>query len=152
MSSLLLETLQWAGLHKRHGDIYHRLLGKFKGYGLRETPVLYGNRNQGFFGRVIGDISAATIPVVKKNGVLELQAGHAQGLQIDDQFVLYPLASNERDCRPQDSVVTRVVGTRAFTSDLEQVDKLCIHPPRTGWIGRVLTDRKSTRLNSSHWE
>ena len=50
LSYILLETLKWFGLNTSHGDIHHRMLAKFLGCGLPQTPAFYGNPNQGFFG------------------------------------------------------------------------------------------------------
>jgi hypothetical protein len=139
LSYLLLEIIKRVGLTKRHKDIHDHLRAKFEGFGLPQNPVLYGNRNQGFFGQVNSEITAINIPViVKRDGLLELKAGHAHGISAGDLFVLYPLGCNE-DLRSQrHSAVVRVSGTRGLTSDLEPLDILSIRI-QTGWIARALT-------------
>lgn len=148
LSYFLLRTIECCGLTKRHGDVYDHLRAKFQGSGLRQTPVLYGNRNQGFFGQVNSDITIVAVPiVVRRNGTLELQAGHAQGIEIDDQLVLCPLDCAEGEHRSQGhSVVVKAVRTRALTSDLEQLDLQSAILVRTGWLARPLTQLSLRRF------
>jgi hypothetical protein len=138
LSYFLLRTVKRVGLTKRHGDIYDHLRAEFQSSGLRQNPVLYGNRNQGFFGQVNSDIMAAAIPIiVRQDKTLELQAGYAHGVETNDQLVLYPFGCAEGDPRSQgNSVVAKVASTRALTSDLERLDLPSI---RTGWMAIALT-------------
>ena len=140
LSYFLLESLKCVGLTKRHMDIYNHLHAKFRGSGLPHNPILYGNRNQRFFGQASSDITAVAVSIiVKRGGLLELQAGHAHGVTTDDQFVLYHLGCAEGDPGSQGHLVNvKVVGTRALTSDLEQLDTSPIRI-RTGWMARVCT-------------
>ncbi|KAE8442778.1 hypothetical protein EG329_002866 [Mollisiaceae sp. DMI_Dod_QoI] len=140
LSYFLLKTVECVGLTRRHGDVHGHLCARFRGSGLRHTPVLYGNRNQGFFGQVSSDITKTAIPIiVRKDDTLELQAGHTHGVEIDDQLVLYPLGCVEGDPRLQgNSVVAKIAGTRALTSDLELLGTPSIRI-RTGWMASALT-------------
>jgi hypothetical protein len=148
LSYYILKTIKYVGLKKRHGDMYDHLCAKFRGSGLRQTPVLYGNRNQGFFGQVNSDITTTAVPIiVKQNDTLELQAGHAHGVEIDDQLILCALDCPKGDHRSQGhSVVVKVVGTRALTSDLERLDPPSAIPVRTGWLARPLTQLSLQRF------
>ncbi|KAI9684130.1 MAG: hypothetical protein M1829_003400 [Trizodia sp. TS-e1964] len=140
LSYYLLSIFNQMSLTKRHGDIYDHLRAKFRKSGIPQTPVLYGNRNQGFFGPVNSDITAAAVSIiVRENGTLELQAGQAHGVSTDDQFVLYPFDRAQDDDKSQeDAVVGKVASSRSLTSDLEQLSKPSI-PVRTGWMARTLT-------------
>jgi Caspase domain len=136
MSYFLLQTIKSVGLTKRHRDIYNYVLAKLRGSGMRrQNPVLYGNKNQHFFGRTNEDITAAAVSVVvAKNGTIELQAGHAHGVCDGDQFILHPLGPAKDDPQSQQlSVVSKVTHSRALTSDLELLDLPSIHV-RTGWM------------------
>jgi hypothetical protein len=141
LSYFLLETIKSVGLTKRHRDIYDHVCAKFRGSSLRrQNPVLYGNQNQGFFGRTSMDITAAAVSVVvTKNGGLELQAGHAHGVCEGDQFILHPLNPAKDDLQSQDhSVASKVTCVRALTSDLELTDLPSIRV-RTGWMAEPVT-------------
>jgi hypothetical protein len=140
LSYFLLESIKCVGLTKRHMDIYNHLRAKFRGSGLPHNPILYGNGNQCFFGQASSGITAAAVPIiVKRGGILELQAGHAHGVTTDDQFVLYHLGCAEGDSGFQGCLVNaKVVSTKALISDLEQLNT----PPiriRIGWMARVYT-------------
>ncbi|KAF7506159.1 hypothetical protein GJ744_012223 [Endocarpon pusillum] len=140
LSYFLLRAIKCVGLKKRHGDIYDHLRARFQSSGLPQNPVLYGNRNQGFFGQVNSDITAIDVSItVRQNGTLELQAGHAHGISTGDKFLLYHLGYAEGDPRSQGhSVVTKVTDARALTSDLERLDTPSVRV-RTGWMARALT-------------
>jgi hypothetical protein len=140
LSYFLLEILKKVGLTKRHRDMHKYLCAKFHGSVLAQNPVLYGNGNQGFFGEVNSDITEAAIPIIaRKNGSLELQAGYAHGVKIDDLLVLYPFNCVKGDSRSQGhSVVAKVTGTRALTAELKLSDTLSI-PIETGWMAEALT-------------
>ena len=121
-----------------HGDVHHRMRAKFLGCGLPQTPVFYGNPNRGFFGETKWNFNSATVPiVVSKDGRLELQAGHAQGLKTEDKLVLCRIGCDERG-EPQNLVDAEIVAIRAFTADLQLIDKTSTKV-RTGWTGRALS-------------
>ena len=65
-SYFLLSILERVGLTKRHHDIHNYLSAKFQSSCLPQNPVLYGNRDQGFFGQVNSDTSAVAVPIILK--------------------------------------------------------------------------------------
>ena len=75
--------------------------------------------------------------VVLKDGRLELQAWHAQGLKTEDKLVLCRIGCDERG-EPQDLVDAKIVGIRAFTADLQLINNSSTNV-RTGWTGRALS-------------
>ncbi|KAL2812792.1 hypothetical protein BDW59DRAFT_155115 [Aspergillus cavernicola] len=137
LSYFLLETVKRVSLTKRHNDIYNHLRAKFQGSGLPQNPVLYGNKNQGFFGLAESDAISPAVPIIgRPDGTLQLTAGRAHGVSDGDQFVLYPFDSAESGPRSQaPSVVARVVYARGLTAELEQLGDPCIS--RTGWMARA---------------
>jgi hypothetical protein len=147
LSYFLLKTIECVSLTKRHKDIHAHLCAKFQERGLQQTPVLYGNRNQGFFGLVDSDITPTAIPiVVKSDGALQLRAGHAHGVKINDQLILYPFGSGEGDARSEGDLVTaKVTNARALTSQLEPLNIPSIRI-RTGWMARSLTHHSLKRF------
>jgi Caspase domain len=137
LSYLLLRILECGGPVEKHKDIYDRLRAEFRKYKLRQNPVFYGNKDQVFFGGTNFEITAATVPIIEKDGSLELLAGQAHGVSDGDQFALYPLSSAEPTSQ-RESVVAKVAHARALTSNLERLDRTSIRV-RTGWMARVLT-------------
>ncbi|KAK2009604.1 hypothetical protein LZ32DRAFT_639915 [Colletotrichum eremochloae] len=123
LSYYLLDTIKQAGLSRRHRDIHGRLLAKFQGSSQirNQTPMLYGNKDQSFFGPTGSRLFAFNIPIIRwENGILELQAGLAHGFQHGDQFILSPLALADGPAElRQSSVVANITCTRGLTSDLE---------------------------------
>jgi hypothetical protein len=104
-------------------EIYNHLRAKFQGSGLPHNPILYGNRNQCFFGQASSDITAIVVSIiVKRGGFLELQADHAHGVTTSNQFVLYHLGCAEGEPGFQGHLVNvKVTGIKAPTSNLEQL-------------------------------
>ena len=144
LSYFLLKSLETVGLAKKHKDIYDVLCAKFRKSPLSQNPVLYGNKGQGFFEHPGSGSITTTVPIIEKDGTLELQAGQAQGVSDGDQFALYPLGSVELGPRSQqDPVISQVTHTRAFTSDLQRLDTTPIYA-KTGWIASALV-RSSLR-------
>ncbi|KAI0546015.1 caspase domain-containing protein [Xylaria curta] len=139
LSYFLCTAMKSVGLTTRHKDIYDFVRVKVQGAGLPQNPVLYGNANQGFFGKVDSSITDVTIPIiVKKDKTVVLQAGAAHGVSVDDQFLLMPLKSSSVDPRsPGCSLVAQVYRTRGLTSDLRLQDESL--QVRTGWTATALT-------------
>ncbi|KAJ4344619.1 uncharacterized protein N0V89_012363 [Didymosphaeria variabile] len=135
----LLESLKEVGPAKRHKDIYDNLSVKFRKSGLQQHPVRYGNKRQGFFDHVQSDVAALTVPIIQKRDKgLQLQAGHAHGINDGDQFILCPWGSADlRSEMQESSVMARVTHARAFTSDLERLEDQISVPVKTGWVGRA---------------
>jgi len=139
LSYFLLDFVKDFGLTKRHRDMHNYLCAKFRDSILPQNPLLYGNGNQGFFGQVNSDITEADIPIiVRKDGTLELLAGYAHGVRIDDLLILHPVGHAEGDLRSQGhSMAAKITDTRALTSDLKLSDTLST--PQTGWTAKALT-------------
>lgn len=137
LSYYLFKTLTEFGGHgKKHKDIYDHLRAKFQKSGLRQHPVLYGNKDQGFFGHTESEVAEATVPIiVNKDDSLKLQAGQAHGVFYGDQFALHPLGRVERI---QQVVIATVVHVRALTADLKGLDMTPIRI-QTGWSANSLT-------------
>ncbi|KAK0113059.1 hypothetical protein ONS95_014765 [Cadophora gregata] len=140
LSYFLLDFVKDFGLTKRHRDMHNYLCAKFRDSILPQNPVLYGNGNQGFFGKVSSDINNAAIPIiVRQDGTIELQAGYAHGVNTDDQLLLHPLDCVEHEPRSRwHSVAAEVADARALTSDIKLSDTPSI-PIQTGWMAKVLT-------------
>ncbi|KAF4637037.1 hypothetical protein G7Y89_g1035 [Cudoniella acicularis] len=140
LSYFLRRTLDEPGGYGRHHrDIYKYLRALFKGSTVEQSPVLFGNANQGFFGPVTVQSDKNVIPIVRKqNRNLQLQAGEAHGVCSGDQFILFPFAPANPSLPSMDnSILTSITRAGALTSDLESVDTELII--QTGWLAKSLT-------------
>ncbi|KAL2820070.1 caspase domain-containing protein [Aspergillus granulosus] len=139
LSYLLLETLEKHGLTLSHGNLCDHLRARFLNLPIRQTPMLYGNREQPFFGGRNNQVGVRSAPVrkQKQDGTLILEAGCAHGICDGDQFLLCPLDSGATDTRSQ-PVRAVSVNTRALVTELKVLDgtETAI---RTGWCAVPLT-------------
>ncbi|KAM5352922.1 hypothetical protein ACJ41O_005644 [Fusarium nematophilum] len=120
LSRLLYLILRDDWLDKRHKDIYYRLCAKFRGSSLQQSPVLYGNKDQVFFGQCSLAAARITIPVVRSGQHLILRAGQAHGVSNGDDFVLYPC--NRVDGFHGNAVTAQVDTIQPLTSTLHLRD------------------------------
>ncbi|OCK98481.1 uncharacterized protein K441DRAFT_654680 [Cenococcum geophilum 1.58] len=128
------------GLGRQHRDIYKHLCAGFERSSVEQSPALYGNKDQGFFGPVSFQSDTTLIPIIKKqNGSLQLQAGQAHGICNGDRFALFPFTCTDPDSSlKENTAVSKVTHTRALTSNLELVGTTFIHI-QTGWLAKPLT-------------
>lgn len=141
LSYFLMKVLREdGGIGNSVNHIYERLRAEFRMAGVRESPVLYGNKDQSFLGQAILRNPTKGVIVSKKpDGRLELQVGLAQGVGVGDQFGLYP-SGISRFVGQGDYMIARVVRVRAFTSDLEQLNTH--YTPEWGrWVAKALSQR-----------
>ena len=144
LSHFLVKVLKEdGGIGNSVNHIYERLRAEFRTKGVRESPVLYGNKSQSFLGQAILRSPTKSVIVSKRqDGSLELQVGLAHGVGMGDRFTLYPSGTSRFSAQGVYSIA-RVIRARAFTSDLEQID---IHS-RLDW-GRwvaITLDQRSLR-------
>lgn len=140
LSYCLLLAIQIVGVSGRHIDIHNHLCATFRYFQLPQNPVLYGNKDQGFFGQVDRSAPRSTTSMInRKTGIIELQAGHAHGVETGDQFELCPLDSASTNSRSWASpVMATVQNTRPLTSDLV-LSEPPSSPPRPGWLAKART-------------
>ena len=137
LSYFLLRTFaKLGGIKEKQRHVYHLLCARFRESWPQQNPVLYGNKDQTFFGRINRECDAIPIQIVKKrDGSLQLQAGQAHGVCDGDRFTVSPFGSAEHDTK---SLVAEVIHAGALTSGLEPLDTT---PTRiqTGWDAKALT-------------
>lgn len=140
LSYFLLRTFtECDGLRKKHKNIYHHLCARFRKSAPQQNPVLYGNKDQGFFGNINSGFDINPISTVEWDGNLQLQAGRAHGVCDGDRFNLRPLGSVESNSSPKgEPVIAEVTQTRALTSYLKLLKTTSVCD-RTGWIAESLT-------------
>ena len=120
LTHFLLETLKKeGGVGNTVSHIYRCLLAEYRREGFPESPVFYGNKRQGFLvqSRVI-DPTRCIAVIEKSGGVLELQAGQAHGVGVNDSFIICPSGMTTY-IAPQLGTALSITNARAFTSDLE---------------------------------
>ncbi|OTB18768.1 hypothetical protein K445DRAFT_8792 [Daldinia sp. EC12] len=137
LSYFLLTTLKrYDAIETAHSDIYKTICILFSEYRLRQHPILYGNRSQGFLGFTSSQFNS-TIPILQRDdGRLELQAGLAHGILEGDNFALWPSVSSRSE--KGTLVVSKVVHAGGLVSNLERLET-SYDRPRTGWIATALT-------------
>ncbi|MCJ1269028.1 hypothetical protein MMC22_008916 [Lobaria immixta] len=114
---LLRAFTECDGLRKKHRNIYQHLCAGFRKSGPQQNPVLYGNKDQGFFGHTISGIDINLISIIERDGSLQLQAGQAHGVCDHDRFTVRPLGSVESNSSSKgDPVIAEVTQARALTS------------------------------------
>lgn len=154
LSYFLLKTFtECGGLEKKHRNIYHHLCARFRKLGWQQNPVLYGNKNQGFFGNINSGIDMNPISIVDRDGNLQLQAGQAHGVCDGDQFTLRPLGSSESNSSLKgEPILVKVTQAMPLTSYVKLLNMTAVCD-RTGWIAdplnRAFYQKFPIRLASS---
>lgn len=138
LSFFLVRSLKDFGMSKRHRDVFYRISPSFKANKLDQTPALYGNKNQEFFGPHTLATTRPVIPAYKRQDTVALQAGQAHGLREGDDFVLYPSGVVDDNAALHNNVITaRVSNLGPLTSILrladgdKMVESNCVAEPQT---------------------
>lgn len=136
LSYFLFKALSDHGLGRRHKDIHRHLCAKFWESCQAQHPVLYGNKDQAFFGRIDPYRNARSMSIFKCDRSLRLLAGLAHGLGLGDRFALSPFGpSSDRDV--EGNFIANITHLWPLTSELELLGTP--HSLQTGWIAEPLT-------------
>lgn len=135
LSFMLLQMLKEDdGLTNHVHDIYERLRSAFRKFRITQTPVLLGNKRQGFFGRPDINGLGTTLPAAdKEDGTLEIQVGHAHRVQFSNSFTLHPC----RSASDKTVSTATVISTTAFTSSIKLLENSNFYRLGT-WRARAL--------------
>ncbi|MCJ1328908.1 hypothetical protein MMC10_005585 [Thelotrema lepadinum] len=91
-----LVSLRRNALDVNYSFLYQHILTKFHIAWPQQTPMHYGNKHFGFFGNVMVESEPKYTPIFKaKDGQLCLRAGHVHGVNLGDQYAVYPFDSPE---------------------------------------------------------
>ncbi|KAM0496517.1 hypothetical protein ACHAP8_007416 [Fusarium lateritium] len=139
LSFFLARCLKDFGMNKRHRDVFYRLSPSFKENELEQTPALYGNKNQEFFGPHTLATTRPVIPAYKDGqDAVFLQAGHAHGFREGDDFILYPSGVVDDNDALHNNVITASLsnlGPLTSVLHLTGVEKMkdtkCVAEPQT---------------------
>ncbi|ETS81127.1 hypothetical protein PFICI_06129 [Pestalotiopsis fici W106-1] len=128
LSYLLLRILkEHDSLNSNHKLVYDCLRAEFRSRQLRQYPVLYGSKDQGFFGPPSsGHLTATVLLSRKANGTLEIPVGRAHGVHDNDRFALELLGSAEPRSQT-DMVIGTVAHAGTFSSELKPLTTLPVH-------------------------
>ncbi|CAF9941264.1 MAG: hypothetical protein HETSPECPRED_003035 [Heterodermia speciosa] len=143
LSYFLFKALSDYGLGRRHKDIHRHLCARFWESCQVQHPVLFGNEDQAFFGRVDPYRNARSTYVFERDGSLRLLAGLAHGLRDGDRFVLSPFGpTSDRDAEGSDRdaegrSIAKITRTWPLKSELELLGTP--HNLKQGWIAEPLT-------------
>lgn len=139
LSYFLMKVLQEdGGVRNTVNHIYERVRSDYRTEGQRQSPVLYGNKGQGFLGPAIMETSTKSIPVSEKpDGSLELQAGLAHGVGVGDKFTLYP-SGLSAFVEHGNCMAAQVTHAGAFASNIEK-SCVCSTPDRKRWMAKPLS-------------
>lgn len=123
LSYFLIRAFARSGHVGGHHNLYSHLCARFKESWPSsfepQTPMLYGNERLTFFGDSESVVSTASIPVIRTDHGLQLEAGQAQGICEGDLFTPCSIRPVERSVEHERySVTFRVRNVRAMTSDL----------------------------------
>ena len=136
LSYFLFKALSDHGLGRRHKDIHRHLCAKFWESCQAQHPVLYGNGDQAFFGRVDPYCNARSTSIFERDSTFRLLAGLAHGLRVRDRFALSPFSPSSNRYTER-SFIVNVTHLRPLTSELELLDTS--QSLQTGWIAEPLT-------------
>ncbi|GAB1317147.1 hypothetical protein MFIFM68171_07357 [Madurella fahalii] len=148
LSHFLIRTLLRLGaVDARLGDIYQSVCSRFADMtwspGIRQTPMLYGNKNISFLGVLRPSIDTAAIPLFRSpTAELMLRAGRAHGLFDGDLLNLYPIAMAAEvsaDARGA-AVRAKVASAGDLVSLLQRVDGSRVsNAVGVGWSARLVS-------------
>jgi len=126
------------GCRKTHATIYRYLCAELQSHPVQQNPVLYGRKDQGFFGEVDLE-SYSSLQVIKSpGGELRLLAGQAHGFCQGDRFALYPSVCGPIPSSKEDVVNATIARLRGLTSILE-VQDMTIDGSQRMWTASALT-------------
>ncbi|RGP72140.1 peptidase caspase domain [Fusarium longipes] len=137
LSYFLSKSLSDHGLNRRHGDIHRHICAVFRQHCRQQNPVLYGNGDQGFFGKVEEHGNARQISILNDVNKVHLLAGQAHGISVGDRFTL-------SSTRSQGELVGEVIQTGPLTSIICLLeDSVNV---QTGWTAEPLISKRMSSI------
>ncbi|UPK92486.1 hypothetical protein LCI18_003421 [Fusarium solani-melongenae] len=130
------QSLSEHRLTRRHKHIHRHICATFWQQYVPQNPVLYGNGEQGFFGKVVQGGGTRTVCVVKRAEMIQLLAGRAHGLREGDRFTLAPSTSMDNSVA-KGAYVAEIVQVGPLRSGLRLFD--VTHNIQSGWVAEPLT-------------
>lgn len=145
LSYFLSQTLSDHGLNRKHKDIFRHIRSVFEHHCLPQSPVLYGNSDQGFFGMVKQHAGVRQVCVVERKGYVQLLSGRAHGVCQGDQLSVGPLQAFDEGIpkRSKEDLIGKVTEVGPLTSKIQILGGTT--KIQTGWVAEPL---KSLHLST----
>lgn len=149
LSHHMLEALsnKMNGLDMQLGDVHRYVCAILKRSWPKQNPVLFGNKNQGFFGHGTSrkeDTEPFVFLVATPDQQLQLQAGQAHGVCVGDRFTIHPLNA-DTDSLASNRNGHRVTTVNRVTQMVSFLEPLAT-PIETVWVARATTRVSLGRL------
>ncbi|KAF2823977.1 hypothetical protein CC86DRAFT_237332, partial [Ophiobolus disseminans] len=126
------------GCSKPLSIIFQYLCAEFRGHAVRQNPVLYGNKDQAFFGDIVLSTNSSLQAIRSSNGELRLLAGRAHGFCQGDRFELTPSA-----CHPaltsRDAVTHTVITRLGGLTSILAIEDATLDESQVIWDAIALT-------------
>ncbi|RYP81105.1 hypothetical protein DL769_002161 [Monosporascus sp. CRB-8-3] len=153
LSYFLLEALKTSGEKQvipSHRSLYDHLQSLFQVHWPRQTPMRYGSKSWSLFG-IKGedsDTNVTSVPVLKNNKGLFLNAGQAQGVQIGDEYAVYPGDFIRATASDTPTVKVRVSEVDNLESKFVLVEQgTRIVSIETGWVAKLIRPAISQKIS-----
>jgi hypothetical protein len=129
------------GCKKAHSTIHQNLCAEFQSHKVQQRPVLFGKRNQGFFGKAELNHDSLLRAVKNSDGKLRLLAGQAHGFSEHDCFELSPSSCHSLPGSKATTVRAAISQLGGLTSVLGVKD-IKLDEGQTVWIATALTQSR----------
>jgi hypothetical protein len=144
-------ALQKAGVEISHQALYQQICVQFHSLYPQQHPMLYGNPRHMFFGGAGITCLAGGLTVFRSKKIkgLFLTAGYAHGIEMEDEFSLSPIGTeNLNSLSGGKEVRAQVIAVQGLTSELAPINSdQCIDQVRTGWIANRCTWQSGPKIH-----
>lgn len=138
--------LSKAGNEITHQSLYQSISARFHAEWPRQNPMRYGNKNFSIFGSRLQPPDWSFTSIFWRNQderKLCLQAGQAHGVQVGDEYGIYPMESTEYfSSTTEPKITVKVTHVGSLTADLTAADPSQTHSliqAKSGWKARPRT-------------
>ncbi|KAF4343932.1 caspase [Fusarium beomiforme] len=139
LSHFLCLSLRDSGLNRKHKNIFYRLSSKFRAHAIHQNPILYGNKDQGFFGENSFTNSRSTVLVVRNGHEFTVQAGQAHGISDGDEFILYPSSVIEQNEAFHNNMIKATAVRVGPLTSILQLDDAMAPTSQDDWVAEPQT-------------
>ncbi|KAE8142047.1 putative caspase [Aspergillus pseudotamarii] len=128
--------------------IYNALVSMVHQNLAKQTPMLYGSNGAFFFGEVLHGGHATNISATYSSQQLVLEAGHAHGVNLGDEYILSPFWAGENvDGTVKDETLrAMVMFVGPVTSIIELLDISMSTATASHWKAQLVSRQASTRV------
>ncbi|EAW17239.1 putative caspase [Aspergillus fischeri NRRL 181] len=126
--------------------IYNALVSMVHQRMAKQTPMLYGSNGAFFFGEVLHGGHVTSISATYSNQQLVLEAGHAHGVNLCDEYILSPFWAGEtvNGSVQEETIRARVMFVGQITSIVELLDISMSTATASHWKAQLVSRQAST--------